>query len=577
MNETTFTPSNMKARVGESRHNSYLAWNVIEEKEFKRKIDSVFSQVSNALTKTLGPYGSTTIIEKYGECHITKDGWSVIKNIRFNDTVSNNIMMLLLRISAQVVIKVGDGSTTSIVAANSILKEMKAHESIINKMRPKEFINTLNNCVNYLVDRIYSSSIEVNKETFEEIFKLAYISTNGDAQISNIIQNIYKTTNNPSIEYVKSKTNDTTYEIIDGYRGNITYIDNIFTTNDDGTCVINNPMVLMFDHKIDIDRALPIISNVAINAAGQGKRLVVIAPHYDKFLLDNIRKNIIVEYKTRGTSTIVYTRASLVNNVSHDLYNDFAIMCGCQVISEQFIDEITDETAMEYVGTVEAMTISEKTTFIRGFINRNENLYAKAVADATNKYNKALDENQKRGIVDIKLNELKQRMTKLYGHMGIIHVGGNSELEKTANFDLVEDAVKACESAFTHGYTIGGSLIIPYIINQMMEEEKNNNTCMEEYEYEMFAIIKKAFLNVFKTILRNKYTEKEMNDDFFTGIIETCMNNNEPICYDLIHDTYSKDIINSCETDIEILKATASIISLLNSSNQYISIMTEQN
>ena len=575
MNETTYTPRT-KIAYGRAKQ-TYLPWNVIEEDDFKKKIDAVFSQVSNALTKTLGPYGSTTIIEKYGECHITKDGWSVIKNIRFNDTVSNNIMMLLLRISAQVVIRVGDGSTTSIVAANAILKEMKEHESVIGKMRPKDFINTLNKCVNYLVEKIYSSSIEVNKETFEEIYKLAYISTNGDDQISKIIRDIYKITNNPSIEYIKSKTNETTYEIIDGYRGNITYIDNIFTTNDDGTCIINNPMILMFDHKIDIERALPIISNVAVEAAGQNRRVVVIAPHYDKFLLDNIRKNIVVEYKTRGISTIVYTRASLVSNVSHELYNDFSIMCGCQVISEQFIEEITSETVMEYVGTVDSMIISEKTTFIRGFTNRNINLYEKAVADATNKYNKSLDENQKRGIVDIKLNELKQRMTKLYGHMGIIHVGGNSELEKTANFDLVEDAVKACESAFTHGYTIGGSLIIPYIINNMMEENKNDHTCMEEYEYEMFAIIKKAFLNVFKTILRNKYTELEMNDDFFTGIIDKCMNSEEPICYDLIHDTYSKDIINSCETEIEILKATASIISLLNSSNQYVSIMTEQN
>lgn len=571
MAESTYTPisKNKTNRPGMSREYNYLPWNVIEEKEFKRKIDNVFSQVSNALTKTLGPYGSTTIIEKYGECHITKDGWTVLKNIRFNDTVSNNIMMLLLRISAQVVIRVGDGSTTSIVAANSILKEMKAHDVIISKMRPKEFMETLNKCVNYLVDKIYDVSTKVNKETFDEIYKLAYISTNGDDQISKIIQDIYLKTNNPAIEYVKSKTNETTYEIIDGYRSNITYIDNIFTTNDDGTCVVNNPMVLMFDHKIDIERALPIISNVAVEAAKQGKRVVVIAPHYDKFLLDNIRKNIVIEYKTRGVSTVVYTRASLVNNVSHELYNDFAIMCGAQVISEQFIEEITEETALEYVGTVDSMIISEKTTFIRGFKNRNENLYNKAVSDAHNKYQKALDENQKRGIVDIKLNEIKQRVTKLHGHMGVIHVGGNSELEKTANFDLVEDAVKACESAYTHGYNIGGSLIIPYIINNNLD-----NIEMNENEQEMFAIIKKAFLNVFKTILRNKYDDA--SEDFFTEIIDRCINGEEPVCYDLVTDTYSKNIINSCETDIEILKATASIISLLKSSNQYISIMTEQ-
>lgn len=551
---------------------NHCEWNVIDENVFKEKIETVFSQVSNALTKTLGPYGSTTIIEKYGECHITKDGWNVLKNIRFNDTVSNNIMMLLLRISAQVVIRVGDGSTTSIVAANSILQELKAHESIINRMRPKEFMNTLHKCVDRIVEELYKSSNKLDKNTFEDIYKLAYISTNGDEFISDSIRKIYLETNNPSIEYIKSKNNDTTYEIVNGYRSNITYIDNIFTTNDDGTCVINNPIILLFDHKIDIERALPLISAAAMKAASEGRRVVVVAPNYDKFLLEYIKKNIIVEYKSRGISNVVYTRVSLVNNISHEMYNDFAIMCGAQIISEQFIEDITGETIHEYFGTVDNMVISEKTTFIKGFNNRNENLYHKALSDATDKYNKSLEDNQKKGIVDIKLNEVKQRMTKLQGHMGIIHVGGNSELEKTANYDLVEDAVKACESAYTHGYNIGGSLIIPYIINNKI---MGNEDDMNQYEYEMFSIIKKSFLNVFKTILRNKYYD--MDEDFFNKIIDKCIQSDEPICYDLVTDTYSTEIINSCETDIEILKATASIISLLTSSNQYISIMTENN
>jgi len=299
---------------------------------------------------------------------------------------------------------------------------------------------------------------------------------------------------------------------------------------------------------------------------------VVVAPNYDKFLLDNIRKNIVIEYKSRGTSTIVYTRASLINNVSHELYNDFAIMCGAQVISEQFIEEITDETIHEYTGTVDNMIISEKTTFIRGFSNRNDNLYKKALDDATDKYTKLLEENQKKGIVDIKLNEVKQRMTKLHGNMGIIHVGGNSELEKTANYDLVEDAIKACESAYSNGYNIGGSLIIPYIITNKLDTTK-----FTDDENNIFNMIRAAFLNVFVTIIHNKYTDKEEYNEFYDRIIDVCMGMDDPVCYDLITDTYSSNIINSCETDIEILKATASIISLLTSSNQYISIMTEQN
>ena len=550
--------------------NNY-AWNVVDDETFKAKIRAVFQMVAGALSKTLGPYGSTTIIEKFGEMHITKDGWQVLKNIRFDDFVCNNILMLLLRISAQVVIKVGDGSTSSIVAANSFLREFDSRSDEYSHLRPKDFMTLLNNCVDTIVNNIYQSSYQIDKEgDFNEIYNLAYVSTNGDTEIANMIHDLYVRTGNPAIEYVKSKTEKTYYEIIDGYTSNITYIDNIFATNDDGNCVVTDPMILMFDHKVDVDSSLPIISAAAMKAAENHTRLIVIAPNYDKFLLDYIRKNIVIEYKSTGTSTVVYTRASLVSNVSHELYNDFAVLCGAQVISEQWAGEVTDANIMEYVGRVSEINIGEKTTLIKGFVNRNAHMYDKVVADATTKYKAMLAENEDRGIVDPKLNELKQRAMKLKCSMGLIYVGGNTTLEKTANFDLVEDAVKACESAFNHGYNCGGSLIIPYVIDKIKE------TNLSSDEHLIYDMIKTAFLNVYETVIRNRY--QDMSADKMAEIISTSIDNNgeHPICYDLINDSFSKLIINSCETDIEILKASASIISLLISSNQYISINTDK-
>lgn len=548
-------------------------WNVVPEDKFKTSIREVFCKVSDALRHTFGPYGSTTIIEQYGEICFTKDGWMVLKNIKFDNPVSNNILMLLLRISAQVVIKVGDGSTSSIIAANSILDQIDGDgQALLRTMRPKEFIDLFRECTDIVVERIRKNATKVD-DNFDAIYKLAYISTNGDDNISNIIKDIYVQTHNPSIEYSVSKTNETSYEIINGYKANITYLDNIFVTHDDGTCKIRRPMVLMFDHKIDTDNALKLISLAASKAIQEQTRLVVIAPHYDKSLLEYIRKNINTEFRTRGTTTVVYTRASLVNNLSHEMYNDFAIMCGAQVISEQFIDQIEDSTLDDYLGSVDEMIIGDKTTFISGFSNRNEDMYKKAIDDATNKYNKQYEENKSRGIIDIKLNEVKQRLTKLRGKMGAIYVGGGSELEKVANNYLVEDAVKACESAYEHGYNCGGNLIIPRVILDIQAENNLTNE-LTVSQLHMFGLIRDAFLSVYRTLLKNKYTNDD-DDNLVDEIIEKVLDTDKDTAYDLVTDTFTKDVINSCETDIEILKATASIISLLISSNQYISIIPQ--
>ena len=386
-----------------------------------------------------------------------------------------------------------------------------------------------------------------------------------------MIQDLYIQTGNPAIEYLKSKTDKTYYEIIDGYTSNITYIDNIFVTNDDGECVINNPLILMFDHKTDVETSLPIISAAAMKAAEKHTRLVVIAPAYDKFLLDNIRKNVVIEYKSKGSSTVVYTRASLVNNISHDMYNDFAILAGAQVISEQWANEVNESNIEDYLGSVKEITIGEKTTLISGFTNRNQNMYEKIVNDASVKYNNMLVDNENNGIVDPKLNELKQRVMKLKCAMGVIYVGGNSTLEKTANYDLVEDAVKACESAFTHGYNCGGSLIVPAAVSEIL----TGATLTTDDEFKMFTMIMNAFKTVFKIVLNNRYTDPEVDNT--DSIIENCLQDPaNPVCYDLTSETYTDTIINSCETDVEILKAVASIISLLISSNQYITINTDK-
>lgn len=551
--------------------------NVVTEKEFRERTRAVFDYVSNVLTHTLGPYGSTTIIEQYGEMHITKDGFQVLKNIKFDNPIDNNILLLLLRISAQVVIKVGDGSTSSIVAANEILKQIENGRNQLADIRPKDFMQLLNACVKNITDKIYENANKINKETFDEIYDIAYIATNGDAEISSIIQEIYKKTDNPSIEYMQSKTDETTYEIITGgYKANITYIDTIFTNTDNGICEIDNPAILMFNHKVDLETSYPIIQDAIRLAGSNNRRLVVVAPNYDTFLLDRIKNDTMTEYRLKGTSNVVYTRVSLVNNLSHELYNDFAVMVGGEVITEQVASDYSADKLYDFIGEVDSISINNKTAFVKGFTKRNENMYRKIVEDAESKYNAMEEDYRNKGIIDTKLNEVKQRATKLKGSMGIIRVGGYSTLEKRANYDLVEDAIKACESAYKHGYNCGGNLVIPHVIDTILD-----NIELTSEEFLIYTLIMDAFINVYKTVIKNKYTkDNETENEMIDDIIDKCLDidefgNSTLKCYDLITDEYTDKIINSCITDIEILKASVSIVSLLISSNQYISILNK--
>lgn len=551
-----------------------LSWNVVGEEEFRRRTRLVFEQVATMLTKSLGPYGATTILEEFGEMYFTKDGWNILKKLSFSAPVEQNILKLLTTISSHVVIKVGDGSTSSIIAANELLKEIEASD--LNELRPKELLDRLENVVELLKVNIMNRSIKINPDEdteFNQINRVATVSTNGDALVPTLIQKIYKETGNPNIGFVKSKTNETRAELVNGYETRARYIDSIYVTNDVGECVVHKPLILIFDHLIDRESHFDkIISPVVQKAILEQRRLVVMAPQYSKHMQEHIRQTTTLEFRSSGTSQVVYTHLPIANPVAANEMNDFSILTGGVVVRESDLYRFHDETdttvnVEDYIGQVGRMIIGSKSTVSEGLDFVNEEMYKIALRDAKKHLLDAEDNQRSLSVIDSQVYELRKRLAKLSCNMGIIHVGGKTSLEKAANYDLVEDAVRASESAYKYGYNVGGNLIIPIAIKEMLESAEANN--IDKTDVKILKVLDVAFRNVFAKVIRNKYPE-----DTSTIVVSDIVNDavDKEMCFDLIADEYSPSVINPSYTDVEILGATSSIVSLIMSSNQYITI-----
>jgi len=66
--------------------------NIYDETQTIAKLRSSFEILSNTIGKTLGPYGSTILLEEQDEFPlISKDGKDVFDHIRFNDNVAHII------------------------------------------------------------------------------------------------------------------------------------------------------------------------------------------------------------------------------------------------------------------------------------------------------------------------------------------------------------------------------------------------------------------------------------------------------------------------------------------------------
>ena len=595
--------------------------NVITEEEYRLRINLLFEDVSNTLSKTLGPYGATSVLDKVGDVMLSKDGWQVLKKLAYMDEVQNTLLGLIVKIAHQVVMRVGDGSTTSVVGANQLLKQIDEIAKKTN-LRPKQLLDTLEEVVEDICDKIQENAVNINKEgDLDEIYKLALVSTNGDGSIAEMIRTIYLETGNPAIEFNKSKSTITTYEVLKGYKLQfMTYIDRIFINNDNGTCNVKKPLVLMFNHKLEQDYFEAMLQPAIRVALKRGQRLVVVAPYYDSFLLQRFARDIALEFKATKTSTVVYTKGSLMDDHRQDLYNDFAALCGCTIVNESIaLDALRGDVefnAEEYLGEVEEMDIGEQSTFATGFIAKNEAMLEILERDAISKYQDLHQAAESSSTITEALVNAKQRMSKLKGNMGIINVGGSTELAKLANYDLVEDAVKACESAYLFGVTPGQTIGIQTAVRDLRNTDKYRRSKVGT----MFLdAISDAYRDVTRILLENKFKESipdytmnkllkdsverqavidierteidfvELlgaddlslaNGNWFQRLLHKLEEKLKIADLDkvikpeaIIRDVYFDDsIINSCKTDIEVLRATSGIVGLLLSSNQYVAV-----
>lgn len=582
-----------------------IVTNVFKDEEFKEQFLLVFKKMSEILANTLGPYGSSTMIDQVKNFSVTKDGFHVLSNLRFADERHNRIRSILFSVSHQMVMKVGDGSTSAVVAAYNFLNSMLnfIHEN--KRVRPKELNERIQTIVSELCKYIEKNATSVNESNYLDIvYNIANIATNENKTYTNMITEIYKEIGQMvNINIAKSETFEDKIEYEDGIYSNNAYLLDPIYCNKEATCVKSNCDVLMLDHTMDKDFWSFLQAAFNEVTAKRGRTLIVMAPFYEDFLLDAIRReseemrNLFRDAPDVPFRTI-YLKSNLTGELNKNLYMDLSTLLGAtiyrpqdttewnkkmkeyvqelqklrvakeekkEVIKPEDIPPIPEELVKSlesHIGYCDEVVLGMKSSSFKGFPNKNEAMFNICMADAK----RQLEENERRVLetdsVDNKVFDARTRYTKISCKSATIKVGGANRLEMDLNYDAVDDAVKACASALKFGYNEGCNLAIIKAIKDYRHDYE-----MDKVTYSILKGLEEAFINVYRTVLSNGIPDSEEVDT----IIKESLDNN--VCYDMVSHKFDTEgkVINSCRTDIEILKGSIAMTGLLLICNQYIS------
>lgn len=608
-----------------------MGMNLVDHTEFKATIQAISHIAAETVKKTLGPYAHTTIIDDGHFTYPTKDGWSVLSRLTFQDPTHNSIFNVLKNISFRIVDKVGDGTTTAMVAADHFITSMMKEERFQTSYRQKDIVDALDRVRDLLVSELQKIAIQIaptaavrTMDSYQSIYDVAYTSSNGNAKLARIMQEIYFQTNNPNVLVDMEGGNDLSYEIQTGYRLDCLHLmhERYVNTNEGYYNSMKIPhMFIIFDHSVNYQRHSEMIDIVIRYAQQKGAVPVIMAPYFDDIISAQFAQNI-NEMLKRNPNTIpglfIIQTPEATTKLQRQYISDFAALANIPITDSAKVkifaelrhnERVTDPTekindpAMQVDGynytTAQALMesccgIVSDFTLGKNFIalaeaNKNSIRYKEKLAEAQEAYEQASAQ-----IKDSPTSLMKeyldasQRLNKLSGALGVIHVGGASDLERQCTRDSVDDTFRACRSAYENGVVPGLNLGTLVAIRRLKDRAEELH--LSELDMEALGMLYDAMFETAMDVLQNKKGPEEIWE---TNGLKVFHNNGYPAHilmdelvdqvetgqvtgYDIVHECASAakipPVINSVSTDIEILYAIVSILGTILTSDQYLSV-----
>ena len=267
----------------------------------RKKMKAGCDLLSNAVKSTLGARGRNVIIyDDFKEPHVTKDGITVAKNIMPKDKIEAMGAMLVRQASAKTAELAGDGTTTAVVLAQSMISEgIKFVESGANPMDLKRGI-----------DKSVSKSVDVLKELSEDVtdnktlLNIATISANGDANIGGVISEIYsKIGKDGTIEVENGNSYEITAEYLEGVELNSGFTSPYFINRENESVVLENTYILLCEDKIsNLEPLYKILESIA----KEGASLLIISELVEPAALTTLIAN-----KARGLLNVCVVKAQI--------------------------------------------------------------------------------------------------------------------------------------------------------------------------------------------------------------------------------------------------------------------------
>jgi len=456
--------------------------NESDQSVVRERVYSGVKKMNDLVSMTLGPNGKSVLIERgTAEPLIVDDGRRVAENIKFDDPIEHLAVRVLYGVTRKTDEKAGDGTTTSMVLAHALLKDIfenhLTYGGIIGgNASVSDIDNAIQKAKTEVVERLAKMAKPVNTE--KELVNVATVSS-GDEKIGAIIGGMYNRLGKDghiTLEF-NLLSDEIETEVVPGMRFLGGYAERWMRTNAERDEAVFQDVHVLVAQRKDLDAES--IKGVAKEVASSGKSCLVIIAQ--KFTPDFLKSVYLTAKKSKFD--ILCVRAPGLHS---EHYQDIAIWTGARLFTDK--DNIAEATK-EDLGYVEKIEATEDSCMLiqgRG----NGVLIKKRIKEV-----KAEAAQQK--AYQLKAQRL-ERASALSGGVGVIKIGAPTDEERTWLKYKIEDAKYATKVAYQYGIVPGAGQAYKKIADSLPD----NN------------ILKKALLAPWEKLKENSSGKLEVKGIF---------------------------------------------------------------
>ena len=479
-------------RVNVRRHApsiSMAAKDIAFGEESRRALVNGVDAVANAVKVTLGPKGRNVVLGRgnVGPPMSVNDGVTVAKEISLENPMANTGARLLQEVATKTDSKAGDGTTTSTVLCQDIVRQ--GMKSVGSGRNPIALKRGIDKTVKYLVSEMQKRAIP--SKGIDDIRAVATISSGNDEEIGEIIATAYEKigeTGSTSVEESQSLGNSV--EFTEGMELDRGFISPYFVKDQERQVAdMRRPRVLITDQKIS---AVKDLVNLLEGIVKTKEPLVIVCDDLTGEALSTMVVN-----KMRGVLDIVAIKSPGFGERRKSYLEDIACVTGGTFICSD-LGLTLEDVKMEDLGTAERIIIGKETTTI---ISTGE--FEDPVKKRIEQINLELENTDSQ----FDTEKLEERRARLGGGVARILIGAATETELKDKKLRCEDALNATRAAMEQGILPGGGAALAHLA---LEVPKFAETLEDEDEKVGAQIIQAAITSPLKQICSNAGIEGEI-------------------------------------------------------------------